>query len=292
MDNVGDKSGKQFQHFVPDFYLSGWQITVDHKPKRIWVYEKGSVPRHAAIKNIGGEENFYAVKASDGTNDVETIERFLSRGESRAGTVFATIKNRKLLNEKDGRIFAEFLGVLLRRSPFYIGRWKDLVNKFLPGVIDPLLEIAEEIEDKERRDRAIENIEKVAAERRADPESIAKASILEPSDITNFVEKMDWAFFTCPTSKFVTSDNPFVYSIGLGIGDFENGHIIMPISSEISFQARNSTKFDSGYYEINDEDASKINLRIIGHAHKQVFASERSEELQKIVQERIGTDLK
>ena len=206
--------------------------------------------------------------------------------------VFAKIKNREQLNAKDRRDFAEFLGTLVRRSPFSLEKAKALVNKLLPGVIDPLVKIANRIDNEARRRRAVKNIEKVAAERKADPDSIAKLAIVQPSDIAEFVDKMDWAFFHCSTSKFVTSDNPFVYSIGLGIGDFENGHIIMPISSEVSFQARNSTEFNGGYYEISDDNVKEINMRIIGHAKSQVFACEQSEELKEIVRMKIASDLR
>jgi hypothetical protein len=284
-------SKKQFQHFVPNFYLSGWETTVDQKPRRVWVYEKDRKPYHAAIKNIGGEDNYYAIQKRDGSTDIETVERFLGGGESRAGKVFAKIKNAEALSERDCQHFAEFLAALVRRSPYSIEKSKGLVHQFLPQVINPLVERANRIEDEARRDRALQDIAKVEANVMANPDSVAKAAILEPSDIANFVVKMDWAFFHCRTAKFVTSDNPFVYSVGLGIGDFENGHVIIPISSEVSFQARNSTNFASGYFNITENEASKINERIVGHAHRQVFACDESVELEKIVQTKFGVDL-
>lgn len=134
--------------------------------------------------------------------------------------------NRNALNLNDRRDFAEFLAALVRRSPFTGAKAKEMVPRLLAPIIDPLLERAKAIANKERRSRAIANVNKVAADVMAFPQRVMSAAISQESDIPRFIEAMDWAFFYNRTVKFIASDNPFVYSISLGIGNPENGHII------------------------------------------------------------------
>jgi hypothetical protein len=281
----------EFQHYVPRFYLTGWATTVEYKGRRIWINEAGADPRHASIDKTGGEENFYAVKAFDGSTDIQTVEKYLADGEGKAGRAFVKIKNRDKLSAKERKDFADFLALLVRRTPYTREKSAKLVEKFLPGAIEPLRQSAEKIPDEERRNKILENIERVAADVLTRPESITAAAMLQPSDIGDIIARMDWAFLYHPTLKFVTSDNPFVYSMGLGIGDFENGHIIFPISNNLSFQAKHSSKFNDSYNEISDDLLAEINLRIVRHAYRQVYSSDNSAELTQCVDENIGADL-
>ncbi len=286
-----DNTNNQFQHYVPRFYLCGWQTTVGHKPKRVWVYGRDNAAYHAAIKKVGGSDNFYAIENNDGATDIETVEKILAANESKAGQIIPKIKNGDALNQYERRYFSQFLSVLSRRTPFAKAQTKAMIPGMLPNIIDRLLERANSIQDEERRQLAVQNVNTAAANAVSRAGTIASSVLLQPFRISPVIEKMDWAFFHSPNVSFVASDNPFVYSIGLGIGNYNNGHIIFPVTKHISFQARNSTSFNSGHYNINEDDARSINLRIIRHAYRQVYSSEHSSELEQIIEENLGKDL-
>src|SRR5215203_4903110 len=122
----------QFQHYVSQFYLRGWQVEVNSKPKRVWVYEKGERPRHSAIKNAAGEENFYAIEEFDGTIDNSTTEQYLGIAESKVGTIFQKIGRKEIVDKTEREIFAEFLTVFLMRSPASKEKITELSKELLP----------------------------------------------------------------------------------------------------------------------------------------------------------------
>src|SRR6476660_3602164 len=122
----------QFQHHVPRFYLRGWSCTVARLTKRIWLYCKGQEPKPAAIKKVGGRVNMYAVERSDGSIDLETVERYVADVESRAGKVIPKILNQEKISSSDKEALSHFISVMYRRGPY-------TMDAFAPESLAPML---------------------------------------------------------------------------------------------------------------------------------------------------------
>lgn len=280
----------QFQHYVSQFYLRGWQVEVNSKPKRVWIYEKGGHPRHRAIKNVAGEENFYAIEEFDGTIDNSTIEQYLGIAESKVGTMFQKFTRKEIINETEREIFAEFLTVFLMRSPASKKKIAELSKEFLPRIIKPLRKRAQNFPEV-KKEKVLENINKVENWHKEKPASLFPRLVAVRPQVARYIDRMDWIFLCSKNSEFLTCDNPLIYNRGTGITDPKYGHIIFPVNRTISFQATNANQFNNGYVEIEDKLVEEINSRVVGNAHKQVYATYYSEELDNYIQNHLGEDL-
>lgn len=280
----------QFQHYVSQFYLRGWQVKVNSIPKRVWIYEKGKSPRHSAIKRVAGEENFYAIRDFKGDMDNSTVEQFLGQIESKAGTIFQKILEQETLIADERKYFAEFLMIFCFRSPASKKRISQLVVKELPKVVNPLRALASSRDDEIRR-KGLENIEKVERWHLENPDALFPFLVKRNSEILDVIQSMDWGFFCSKNEEFLTCDNPFVYCRGTGIGNKKNAHIIFPINCKMSFQAMHSTELKDNYVEIDNGLIQDINKRVVGNAFRQVYSSYLSDELNEYIQKHIGEDI-
>lgn len=277
-----------FHHYVSRFYLKGWQTTVGSRPQRIWVYRKNSEPRHGAIKRVAGEEDFYSVQNSDGSFDNLTVENYLGVTESKAGSVFQKFENNAQLSNQDRRIFAEFLTIFAQRNPYQKQNTEEIL---LSNLTENFATFRKDVEkySPEQKAHYLKELEYLEKWHSENPAALFPKLINIDSKIVDVIESMDWAFLKSKKVKFLTCDNPFVFDTG--IGDLEKGHIIFPISENMSFQATHKNNHNNAYTEIDEALANEINYRIVRFAYREVYASYNSEELKHFVDSNLGIDL-
>ncbi len=99
---------------------------------------------------------------------------------------------------------------------------------------------------------------------------------------------MDWAFFTAPKDKeFLTSDDPVMFSKGPGLGS-PDAIIAFPLSNKLFLQCMRKSSWGSVFHELEASQVDYFNLCTVQNAHRQVFASEKSEDIDRIVKENLG----
>lgn len=284
----------QFQHFLPRFYQRGWSTTVDCKPNRIWIYEKGKAPIHKAIKNNGGREDMYTVIERDGSLNPNKVENYLASVESKAGTVFPKIFDHKPLSPPEKWIVAQFVSVMFRRVPF-------IMDAFAPKHLAPMLpkmreQRREEIQalpDFARKDEIIRAIDQVYDQLEAHPNSATSLAIMYSGPQgTNIFSFPNWTFAYSTKSHFVTSDSPVVFNRRAGIGNFEDGHVIFPISNTLILWITQWPIYPNTYFEVLPDLVDAINMKIVRNAHQQIFSDSRSDKLQRLVDSNLGIHLR
>jgi hypothetical protein len=291
MDSVDAKT--QFQHHVPQFYLRGWQTSVANIPKRVWVYSRGQAPRNSAIRRVGGRENTYAVIKSDGTLDVESVEKYLAEVESRAGKVFPKILKHEPLSVSEKRVIATFVSVMYRRDIYTLDAFApQKLAPMIPGLQMEMLEQAKLVaSNPELHEKYVVAVNKAIELAKENLSSITSQSILNSEPMGSFFAKLNWAFMTTKTSEFVTSDTPIVFDRFRGIRAFATGQILLPISSSIILWMTQWPIASNIYFRITDGLVASINEKIIRNSFQEVYANVRSIYIQRTVDEQMGAGL-
>ncbi len=281
------------QHYLPRFYLKNWKVKVKHRDNQIWLYEKNKAPEHCSIqKNAGAAINFYAFELRDGSIDNVSIEKQLSAIESRAAPIFTKIVNQEKLSAGDKETLTEFISIFWRRVPFHKQGYERQLAGFIPEYFSELYKELEAlgIKESDARFKEIQRIEKQYREKI--PDQFYADNVLRKSIITEAIIKMDWAFMVAPPeTEFVTSDNPFIFSRGAGLGNTDKGHSLFPISPGILLQTLWTSDYRGKYISVSDSHAREVNKRIVSNAYRQVFYNKKSNVFANFVNKWIGTEL-
>jgi hypothetical protein len=283
----------QFQHHLPRFYLKGWATTVQSIPKRIWIYERGKSPRCSAIKTSAGRENMYSVVRSDGSLDIETVEKYLAKSESKAGTVFPRIFRRQILEFFEKHMLASFISIMARRDTYTFDAFAPAnLPPLIPGFHKKMRDDAYRISDPKLRKNYIDEVRK-AIERAGDNiNSLTSQAILESEPLARYMSnEFNWSFLYSKTANFVTSDAPVVINRSKGIRSFSDGHVLFPISRNILLWMTRWPISDRLYFPVSDRVVSDLNVRLIKNAFREVYAITRSDEIQDLVDRFIGDGL-
>lgn len=98
---------KMGKHYIPRFYLKGF--TESLVSPYIWVYEKGKEKSYRTnIKNVAQEKKMYS----------EETESYLAQSvEQPAVEVVRKVRSWRTISPRDKEILADFMVVLLKRTP-------------------------------------------------------------------------------------------------------------------------------------------------------------------------------
>lgn len=78
-----------------------------------------------------------------------------------------------------------------------------------------------------------------------------------------------------------------LYSKGSGIADVEQGIILFPLSKDLMLQGMWNTPFGGAYVQIPEEDVQRFNSYVVETAHREVYASVKSEDFMALVNEKM-----
>jgi hypothetical protein len=288
-----ENAESQFQHHIPRFYLRGWSTIAGLKPKRIWIYEKGKSPRHAAVKETGGRENMYAVVKSDGTLDIETVEKYLARIESRAGKIFPKIFRHEPLLVIEKEILSIFISVMYRRDTY-------TVDAFAPQKLAPMIPVlhaemrgqANLISDDSLRKKYLLAVDKAIQGAGQNISSLTAQAILNSERLGRAAfNRLNWCFIYTTKSKFLTSDSPVVFDRFGGIRNFEHGHVLFPVSSDILLWMTQWPIHPNLYAEVPDTIVDVLNKAIVRNAFNEVYSGFESEDIRDYVDQHLGDGL-
>ena len=294
---------KKRHHYVPRFYLNGF---VDpHNEPYIWVYEKGN-PQiiKATAKNVAVQKDYYSFITPKGDRDSETFENILAGIEGRVSRIFRKIKNEENLNDQERRLFSVFLAFSMARVPNFrenieemLGESMKKMNMILasdPRSFEAMIEKFERDTGK-KIGMSAEEFRKFMVEGRYDitatPQFGLGISALMAREFAPVFFKMKWAFWEATGDyKFVTSDNPLSYFdpthdpksfFGVGLLN-KNVEVTFPISKDLMFLGM--WKNFEGDKRLNNKSVKEMNRRTVISTLRFVFASQYSDELNKLVQ--------
>lgn len=297
--------GKQLQHYVPQFYLEGFQDP--ENPNCVWVYEKGvAEPRLQPIPVTAAELDFYSPNPLPPGQAKDTIEReVLARIESNAAYIIKRWRAEGrygVREEIEEERMVLFIASLHARSPMFRRDVSELMKvhateESLAGADDDLFLDAY---TKSSPDHGMSREEMRAALR----------SVNEPGGISlvpteNFVlgvtfmmmlESLpwfigrQWSFLKAPEgAEFVTSDSPLnvftltpegnaIVNVGVGLQESE---LTLPISPHVALRMTNERA--PAIRRVSTRVARDANRRCAYQAERYVYSSRRSRRLMDLV---------
>jgi len=297
---------KKRHHYIPVFYLKGF-IDPYNKPY-IWAYEKGnSRIIKATAENLAVKEHYYSFPTPDGEKDTETFEYMLHAVENTTAPVIRKIKNNESLSDQERADFSLFLGIMMTRVPGYRQKVEKMtadfirrMNKFMacnPEILKAEIEKWEE-DSGEKMDIPIEDLRKFIIDDEYNIEIkpyFSLGFVRLANDFAPIFFNMKWAFYRATDDyKFVTSDSPLFFTdpthdpnsfYGVGLAN-KNVEITFPISKDLSLVA--TWKGIEGYVQCKNRQVKEITRRTVLSAARFVYASRKSEVLNRLVQKYKG----
>lgn len=291
---------KKRHHYIPKFYLEGF-VDPNNKPY-IWVYEKGNTNvRKDKAKNIAFQKHYYSFTTKEGNKDSESLENALAKTEGQVAPILQKIRRHKNLDSEGRDIFATFLALMMFRVPNF-KRWlednrieivRQICELSSPNAwesMKPCVECSKKDtgEKIDISNMSMEELRKLFSDDRYDikihPELYL--GMLHPVYVEHFAKifyDLRWVFYTATDDyKFVTSDNP-LYSNDVSLRD-RNLEVTCPISKDLAFFGAYDIERE-GYIEADNNLVKEINCKIVASALRFVFSSQKSDELNKLVQE-------
>jgi len=275
----------------------------------LWVYEKGgnSIIK-ASAKDVAVEKHYFSFLNSQGQRDSETLENSLADIEGRVASIFKKIFNEESLSEDDRVIFALFLALMMTRVP----NFRNNIAVALKSVTKSMASHKKGIESSIRRseqdtdtqiDMPIEELRQCMLdgskyEIKVNPHFFLAMAMFNLDRLFN----MKWTFIKATSNyKFLSGDNPLYYCdpthdpcsfYGVGLLN-KNVQVTLPLSHEVALFASRPQKSSyvqrSSYIQGKNAHVKDINKRTILAASRFVFASERSDIINRLVQKCIGS---
>ena len=300
---------KKRHHYIPKFYLEGF-VDPRNKPF-LWIYEKGgSKIIEASAKDIAVEKHYFSFLDSKGERDSETLENALAEIEGKVASVCRKIFNEKSLCEEDRSFFASFLALMMTRVPNH----RNVISVMIESVIKKMsLMFASnkkgfegsvkrfEHDTGNKIDMPIEDLRQIMLDEskykiKANPQFSIAIALSNLDKLIQVFFDMKWTFLKATDDyKYLSGDNPLYYYdptydprsfYGVGLLN-KNVEITLPISQEVALFA--SWQGKSGYTQGRNTHVKDINKRTILAASRFVFASAKSDIINKLVQECIGS---
>lgn len=278
---------KRNNHLQPNFYLKGFRSNPDEKNPKIWVYEKGKPfydgkteqlqnPKLLTTEKAARKRDFYSFEKEDGTKDYEKYENILRDDfEEPAKPVFEKIKGFEIINEEEKCIFGKYISSMVTRgehgkemSEYSMNLAKEHHIKEYSLLPQSILK---EFENE---------ISKLLESKEIFRESMISKAIL----IESYIVDMKWNFYLAPEDlKFFTSDNPVCYSFL----DKKEGYLFFPVSSDVALYATWEKDKDINYEKVKKITVKKFREKITLIAIKEIYFSEKSEEIVNYINKRV-----
>jgi hypothetical protein len=283
---------KKRHHYLSKCYLQGFVKSIDDPV--IWIYEKGnSNIVGSSPKNSGVQRHFYSYNTLDGKKDTDSYENFFSKIEDKIPPIFKRLHEQKDLSDEDKSWFTVFLAFFITRVPNYRKNIEDATASLIKNKIVPSL--ASRTKKSEvpvpefilngKYDITIKN-----------PEYSLSMIGNHALEYARILHRMKWTFLGATHDyKFLTSDNPISIHNPRSNHDFfygggllsRNIQVTFPISKEIAFLGT-WENYKEGYIRANNASVKAIVKRTVLSASRFVYASNKSETLNKMVQKYSG----
>lgn len=282
-------------HFVPQGFLRGF--TADHADSRkmLWVYDNrpGRAPRFKSTRSIAWSPYYYAQERLDGSTDSDTLEIELARTiDNEIPPLIQAIRAIPgapvALSPDDRGRLAFFLGISLTRVPSF----REGINDFHSRLANIVLH--QVASDDVSLDAMLK---KYGVRAEAKPWVSLEAMVQCAHAIALSATEKRFQFFVPPPGvPLVTSDNPTVFSGGAsGTTELGPAHpgaeIVMNLRKDLAVVCTFKRAYpDMHVFRLRPAEARKFNRGIVKAARLRVFASYRSDTLDRFVKKHAGTE--
>jgi hypothetical protein len=267
-------------HFIPKFYQRGFVPGRGHK---IWVYEKDGKPRQRSVRRVGMQIDLYAFERA-GKFDFGTVEKELALLDDQASKVIQKLESQRSITDKDRARLSRFVSVMWRRTPKHMNHVNKTAVDLVPGVFEPLEQLEDQMSPEVRAE--VKRLKEKYAKQ--PPDFVFAHNVLRDSVFEEVMYSMDWAFFRPSEPKeFFTSDDPVMFSKGSGLGSPE-AIVAFPLSSRLFLQCMRKSTWSNQFHELEASQVDYFNLCTVQNAHKQVLASQKSEDIRRVVKAELG----
>jgi Protein of unknown function (DUF4238) len=289
------------QHFVPQLYLRPF-----HDPslanEHVWVYEKGKSPRHAAVKKVAHQRDFYSFLHEGERNNL-VDEYFQSLEGDRAGARLRQLAETGRLSQEDKEFLAKFIGVMSARVPVARILADDIAGEKLTEELSKYVNDPELFEQQFKAVRLdppmkSETVRQMLLQgyRFQQADDFYNLQMMLDMAQLNYegLLDMDWIVWCASGDlQFITSDNPVVSILPQGGGEARLGRsfsipeiqIIFPLSPSACLFARRGVA--AGLRTVPNTRVRQVNKVLMGMAHRWIFAAENSSKIAHLF-DRIG----
>jgi hypothetical protein len=291
----------RIQHFVPQMYLRAFADPASNQGE-LWRYGPAFKPQLRVPKGIAWQDYFYDV-AGELPPDDNDMENFYGETETIAAPHLEKLRAGSItLTPQEKSEFSTFISLMRTRTRSYREQVNTIASKMhvlmaketletkggVEDLIEKNVEFGGERLDVEQVRSALQALidGNVIVEQTSKAWTIKQA--LESSEqLHELIESMNWNLFEAPDGfAFITSDNPVVINDPLGRALGPKGYrptrmtqLHFPVSSKYllmgDFLGPNETVQKASPHRL-----VKYNYNQIISAHKEIYASFRSDELQ------------
>jgi len=284
------------QHSIPQFYQRRF---IADGTGLIWVYQKDVEPRQKSVRNTAMGINFYAFTQNN-TVDTESVEAGLAKIDQIGARVTKKLEKGERIGEGERFNLAEFVSVMWRRTEQHKSEAERKAAEMMPeffeqhdeawlvrelakrGVAPGETSVPYEQQKLRLADVRTEYLNQV-------PDFLFPKNIVRSSMFERVLLAMDWVFFkSTPNTEFLTCDNPVVFNKGTGLKD-RNAVIIFPLSRKLLLQAMWISNYRGSFVQLEDTQIRTMNRYVVRNAHRQVYASKRSNVIRDFVTKWIGS---
>ncbi|HKV41223.1 MAG TPA: DUF4238 domain-containing protein [Blastocatellia bacterium] len=285
-------------HYSSQFYLGGFVDPTN--PPEIWVYRKEDGRVFSSGSEAFGFENHYNTFINaKGERDSSSIERMLCKIEGMAGDAIRTIRSRQLPSPEERLMFCAFVGIMILRTPRYRKEFQEETAEFLRMIgKDSVQDL-----DKLRRDVAryeketlqelgssVEELQRCVLEDEltwvvSGSESLRMFGVFD--ELADILYRMRWTYVERPPETgFISSDSPVVQipePPEYGLMD-QRIQITFPLSSDLACIGTWGNPREECFGRATEEIAGIINRRTAKSATREVYASENSDAILRLLQ--------
>jgi hypothetical protein len=292
-------------HYVPQFYLRNFAIP--SKPKFVYSYRRNTKLSPRPISRVASAPDFYKVRWETNPElEPESLDRVYSYSESFSASIISKLLSgdENKLSGSDWGHLTWFVALLAGRVPLMREQYKNLLIatrkrdiKAFASRKEEFDEFAREFdlglepEEIEQRRQALLNFDKnliisVGNDGETDY-NLKGAGMALASPIQAMLAHRRWHLLeSSGVRNFVTSDNPVVKlpppgrrsEFGWG---YHNSPLLVPISPRRAILIDDQLR-STGVVKVSREKMVEYIFYIVTQAHKSVFASNASAEVQKM----------
>jgi hypothetical protein len=297
-------------HKIPQAYLRRFSSPGKRGRGKLWVYEKGRLPRIGSPKSEAAERGFFAQKTNTGALDDAAAEAMTARIEDRALEVFHCAENQCYVwTDKHRTRMAEYWALLFIRASATFHMHREKWHESLVKAKEKIETDKSVRQDLARRysfliGRNITEQEVLQMFQRVIP------NLMDESEMRHgFVSQLErrvelfskillakpWQVWMAPAgSEFITSDTPVVtmqidefgqYRVGWGFNR-ENVIALMPMSRRACLAAGTA---QTHYRVVDASYVEASNKSVITCSHRFAYSRTLDPSIDALVQSSLGS---
>ena len=269
-------------HYVPAFYLRGWECPSSGKLLEFRRIHNDKVAKKpVSAKATGFQRHLYSVeRAENGELDHSFEGSFMKHLDDDASKVLEKIRNNDFsLSTEERHRWARFVVSLLVRSPEGINGSKETFDHLWVRPGEEHEKWYAEVREEGFPETFREILAQVPKHEKEQERLKSLAHFMDAGEVVNFFVGLKWSFRDVEKAnrRLVTSDRPVVTNNRLGHAD---GFLFLPISPTKVFlvRPRKSSPFASVESETVSNVAKFCNKSVVAQAKQFVWSESDSQE--------------